>query len=275
VTALGRLAITILTVLVWPSRPQLAFVAYAGASLASGLTQAALIRSTQGGRESRPDGALVRRLLRFSLWKGGTNFIVLLTLYQGTFLLTWLGQESAAGIFGLGLTLSMGFFAVYNAYTDYLLPRIARVKSVYALPSFIARAFAGAAILALGSLPVALAIGAIVTRMLNPELRDIAPIFYCLSASMLLLVFQCPLEAACKYLMRPELLTFGWALRSICIGGLALMLAPSQGAWGAAVAQLCGTTVASMVFAVCVLTALRAAQKAKTGADHIYVCGET
>lgn len=262
VTALGRLAITMLAVLLWPQQPSLAFLAYVGASLASGLLQTALIRSAEGGRRDRPEAALVRRLLSFSLWQGGTNFVALLYLYLGTFLLAWSGEEAAAGIFGLGLTLSMGFFAVYNAYIEYLLPRIARVESLNALPSFLVRAFGGALILALGGIPVAVAIGWMVARLLNPELHNVTPVFYCLSASMLLLVCQAPLEAACHYLLRPQLALFGWVLRVICAGGLTLTLAPGRGAWGAAVAQLGGTAVGLMAFAVCVIAALRAARKA-------------
>jgi O-antigen/teichoic acid export membrane protein len=264
-TAVGRLAITLLTVLVWPQRPQLAFLAYGGASLAFGLAQAALIRSSQSGGESWPDRALVRRLLRFSVWQGGASFVSLFYLYQGIFLLIWSGQEAAAGIFGLGLTLSMGFFAIYNAYGEYLLPRIARVKSLSELPPFLLGAFGGALLLALAGVPVAITIEVIVTRILNPELGDIVPVFYCVSASMLLLICQCPLEATCKYLMRPELLMFGWILRVICVGGLALMLAPRWGAWGAAVAQLGGTAVVLVAFATCVIAALRHARRAESG----------
>jgi O-antigen/teichoic acid export membrane protein len=259
-TALGRLAIAGLTVLIWPQHPLLVFLAYPGASFASGLAQVAMILPPKSGGEPRPDRALKRRLLQFSVWQGATNFIGLFSLYQGIFLLTWLGDEAAAGVFGLGLALSMGFFAVYIAYAEYLLPRIARVKSLNALPSFLARAFGGALGLALGGIPIAAAIGAIVTRMLNPELHDVTPIFYCLSASMLLLVCQSPLEAACHYLLRPQLGMFSWTLRVIYVGGLALMLVPSRGAWGAAVAQLVGTTLALLSLAVLVMSAMRSAR---------------
>jgi O-antigen/teichoic acid export membrane protein len=266
-TAVGRLAITLLTVLVWPQHTQLAFLAYVCASLASGLAQAALIRSAQSGGESRPVRSLMRRLLRFSVWQGGANFVALLNLYQGTFILTWSGQEAAAGIFGLALTLSMGFYAIYNAYGEYLLSRIARVKRLSELPSFLLGAFGGALMLALCCVPVAITIEVIVTRILDLELGDFVPVFYCLSASILLLVCQCPLEATCKYLLRPQLLTFERILRVICVGGLALMLARRWGAWGAAVAQLGGTAMVLVAFATCVIVALRAARKAET-ASH-------
>jgi O-antigen/teichoic acid export membrane protein len=256
VTSLVRLAITMLAVLLWPQHSSLAFLAYAGASLASGLGQTVLVRSAHGGGGGQPGGALVRRLLRFSLWQGGTNIVALLYLYLGTFLLTWSGDEAAAGIFGLGLTLSMGFFAVYNAYAEYLLPRVARVENLSALPWFLARAFGGALVLVVCCIPIAATIGAIVTKMLNPELHEVTPIFYCLSASMLLLVCQSPLEATCYYLLRPQLVLLGWMLRAICVGGLALILAPGRGAWGTAVAQLGGTALVLVAFALCVVAAL-------------------
>jgi O-antigen/teichoic acid export membrane protein len=269
VTALGRLAVIALVVLIWPHYPLLVFLLYPGASLVSGLTQAMLILHPKNGGESRPDRALVRRLLRFSLWQGGTNFAALLNLYQGTFLLAWLGQEAAAGIFGLGLTLSMGFSAVCISFTEFLAPRVARVQSLRALPPFIARAFGGALVLALGSVPVALAISLLITEVLPPGLHEVVPIFYCLTAAIMLPLFQSPLEAACYYLLRPQLMTLGMILRVICVGSLALLLVPGRGAWGAAVAQLCGTVMALMGFTMCGVVALRTAQKAETRVDHL------
>jgi hypothetical protein len=115
----------------------------------------------------------------------------------------------------------------------------------------------------LRSTSVAAAVGTIATKLLNPELHDVTLVFYCLSASMLLVVCQSPLEAACHYLLRPQLVMFGWVPRVVCVGGLALMLAPGWGAWGAALAQLGGTVMAGMVFAACVFLALRAARKAE------------
>ena len=75
---------------------------------------------------------------------------------------------------------------------------------------------------------------------LGPEWREV-PIFVLLSASMVLLVFQAPLVAACQYLLKPHLITLGWVLRVIFIGIAGLILAPQMGAIGAAIAQLIGS----------------------------------
>ncbi len=263
VTSLGKLAVTVLAILLWPDRPLAVFLAYFSASLVSGLWLTARRELMPRGGDTRHDRGLVSRLLRYSLWQGGTNFIALLYLYQGTFLLTWLGNEAAAGVFGLGVMLSAGVHAVCIAYSEYLLPRAARVESLNALLSFLSRATGGALALALGGIPVTAAVGTVVAGIVNPELQDIAPVFYCLSASMLLLVCTAPLEAVCNYLLQPQLVTLGWALRAVCVGGFALALAPSGGAWGVAVAQLGGTAVGVMAFAVCVVAALRAARKSE------------
>jgi O-antigen/teichoic acid export membrane protein len=260
-TALGRLAATTLAALIWPRHPLVSFLVYSGATLASGLAQAIFVFPHRHRGESRSDWALGRRLLRYSLWQGGTNFIGLLNLYQGAFLLTWLGENAAAGAFGLGLTLSMGFFAVYVAYGEYLLPRIARLESLEALPAFLTRAFGGALILVVGSIPVVVFVALIVARMLKQELSEITTVFYCLSASMLLLVCQSPLEVACHYLLRPQIGMLSWTLRVIYVGGLALMLAPSWGAWGAAVAQLGGAVLALLSLGMFVIYALRSARR--------------
>jgi O-antigen/teichoic acid export membrane protein len=257
--ALGRFVATVVAVLLLPHRPAVIFLAYFSTSLAAGLLLSALI---PGSRDKRCGRGLVNRLLSYSLWQGGTNFITLLYIYQGTFLLTWLGREAAAGIFGLGVMLSMGFHAVYIAYADYLLPRISRVESLNALPSFLVHAFGVAMALAIGSIPIAVAVGTIVAGIVSPEVRDVTPVFYCLSASMLLLVCFCPLDAICHYLLRPQLVTFGWALRVVCVSSLTLVLAPNGGAWGAAIGQLGGTAIGLTAFAVCVAVVLRAARKA-------------
>jgi O-antigen/teichoic acid export membrane protein len=253
-TALARMVVTSTAVLIWPHHPLLVFLAYPCASLASGLAQARLIRSAGGGH-SLPDRALVRRLLRYSLWPGGTNFIVVLYLYQGTFILTWLGQQAEAGVFGLGLTLSLGFLAVCQAFTEFLLTRVSRAQS---LPPFLWRAFGSALVLALGSVPVVLGVGWLISELAPSKLPEVAPIFYLLSASMLSLLFHSPLDAACHYLLRPQLAMFGMIFCVICSGGLAWLWAPSQGAWGMAAAQLCGTVIALVVFGACVFLALRA-----------------
>ena len=45
-----------------------------------------------------------------------------LSLYKGTFLLILLNQRSETGVFGVGLTFSLGFFGIYVA-VQYFFPR--------------------------------------------------------------------------------------------------------------------------------------------------------
>jgi O-antigen/teichoic acid export membrane protein len=238
-----RFALTAAVVLLFPAYPLLVFFAYPAASLLSGvgLTVAML-------REGwlRPDYALMRRLLRFSFWLGAANMTIILSLYQGTFLLILLGQEAETGIFGLCLTFSLGFFTLYNAYGEYLLPRMARLKTPKELQRFLARALGGGLVIAITCVPVVMAMGMILPKLLRPELQAMSATFYLLAVSMLLLIVQGPLECTCIYLLRPDLMVLGWMLRVLCAVLLGVALANRWGAMGAAVAQL-GAAVAALV----------------------------
>jgi O-antigen/teichoic acid export membrane protein len=253
-TALGRFVLTVISVLVFPAYSLAVFIAYHGASLLSGLLQTAVIAK---GGPLKTDQSLIRRLLRYSFWQGKANVIVIFSLYQGTFLLMLLRQPTATGIFGLGLTLSLGFFAIYNAYGDYLLARVASVKDAAELPQFIRRAFGASVALVLACIPAIFVIALLIPRILRPDLWQVVPIFCYLAASMALLILQCPLEAACHYYLRPHLVSFGWVLRAVSIGVAGLVLAPGLGARGAAIGQLVGAVFSVMGFAVMVALMVR------------------
>jgi O-antigen/teichoic acid export membrane protein len=231
------------------------FVAYHGASLLSGLAQTLLLTRVS----QRPDRALIKRLLRYSFWQGKANVIVIFSLYQGTFLLMVLKQPAATGIFGLGLTLSLGFFAIYTAYSEYLLVRIRAVEHIKDLPRFLTHAMTGAVILILACVPVVIAVAMLMPWFLGPEWLEAVPIFLYLAASMVLLIFQAPMVAACHYLLRPQLATLGWVMRAVLIGAVGLILAPQMGATGVAIAQLIGSALALLVLGSLVIGSLRSA----------------
>jgi O-antigen/teichoic acid export membrane protein len=256
-TALLRLVAIAPVALFWPQYAPLVFLLYPLVTLLSGLLQTRLLRLKRVGLI---DPRALRELLQYSGWQAVTNVAAVLSLYQGTFVLNLYGQQTATGLFGLGLTLSQGFFAINNAYTEYLLPRAVTALNLDELRWFLRRAFVGAFLLALAGVPVTLALGRM-TKLLKPELHAVKPIFYCLAAAMLLLIFQAPLSAAFHYLLRPHLLTLGWGLLVVCTGTLSLILARTQGAWGAAVGQLTGTTLAMLLLAVMLAFAWRAARR--------------
>ena len=258
-TAIVRLGVTFCAVWRFPQSRPVVLLSYMGVSFLSGMAQAVALLRSQGPWPTRP---LLSRLVRYSAWQGVTNVVVVFSLYQGTFLLTALGQQAATGLFGLGLTLSLGFFAVYNAFSEYLLPRGVRVKQVQALPRFLLRACSMAGLLAMASLLVAGLLGTLVPRLLRPELHAAVPIFYLLSASMLLLILQCPFEAACHYLLHPQLVVVAWVLRALGISLLSVVLAPANGMVGVALAQLGGTALASMALIGLVLVQMRSALRA-------------
>jgi O-antigen/teichoic acid export membrane protein len=207
----------------------------------------------------RTDRALIKRLLRYSFWLGKANVVVIFTLYQGTFLLMMLNQPAATGLFGLGLTLSLGFFAVYNAYSEYLSVRVRAVEDVSDLPRFMKRATAAALILMLACVPVVFVIAALMPWLVGPHWNQV-PIFVLLSASMILLILQAPLVAACQYLLKPQLITLGWVMRAVFIGVAGIILAPKMGAMGAigaSIAQLIGSALTLLVLTWVVVNAIR------------------
>jgi O-antigen/teichoic acid export membrane protein len=255
-TAIWRLGLTILAAVMLSAYPLAVFFAYHGASLLSGLAQTLRIARVSW---QLPDRALILRLLRYSFWQGMANVIVIFTLYQGTFLLMVLKQPATTGIFGLGLTLSLGFFAIYTAYSEYLLVRVRSLEHVKALPRFLTRAMAGALILILACVPVVIAVALLMPWFLGPEWLEEVPIFVYLAASMVLLIFQAPMVAACHYLLKPQLITFGWVIRAILIGVIGLILAPQMSAVGVAIAQLIGSALALLVLSWLVAGLLRSA----------------
>jgi len=256
-TAIWRVGLTALAAVQLPAYPLAVFAAYHGASLLSGLFQTLFILRIS----DRPDRALIKRLLRYSYWLGKANVIVIFTLYQGTFLLMLLKQPAATGLFGLGLTLSLGFFAIYNAYSEYLSVRVRSVEHLKDLPRFIKRAVAAALILTLACVPIIFVVASLMPWLLGPEWHEVVPIFFYLSASMVLLIFQAPLVAACHYLLKPQLITLGWVIRAILIGVGGLILAPQMGATGVAIAQLIGAVLALLILSWSVAGSMRSAME--------------
>jgi O-antigen/teichoic acid export membrane protein len=256
-TAVWRFGLTTLAALKLPDNPIAVFAAYHGASLISGVVQTLLIAKAT----ERTDRALIKRLLGYSYWIGQANVVVIFSLYQGTFLLMMLNRPAETGQFGLGLTLSLGFFAIYNAYSEYLSVRVRALEHVRDVPRFLKRGVAAAFVLMLACIPIVLVIAAVVPWFVDPEWHEV-PIFVWLSASMVLLILQAPLVAVCQYLLKPQLITLGWVLRALFIGVAGLMLAPQMGALGAAVGQLIGSALALLVLGWLVLSSLRTAMAA-------------
>ncbi len=71
---------------------------------------------------------------------------------------------------------------------------------------------AGALILVVASVPVIIAVAMLMPWFLGHEWREAFRSSFYLAASMVLLIFQAPLVAACHYFLKPQLVTFGWVL---------------------------------------------------------------
>jgi O-antigen/teichoic acid export membrane protein len=255
--AFARLVLTATALYVFSAWAPPVFFAYAGVSLLFGLWQAFELSRRSGRSPLRP--GLVRRLARYSVWPAAANVTAALSLHQGTFLLAALGMRFDTGLFGLALTLSLGFFALKNAFYEYLFPRMMQVPSTPALPHFLGRSFAAAGALTVACIPVLALVGWMLPRFIRPEMWPVVGVLYYLGASMLLLILQAPLEAASHYLMRPDFVVYTWLVRVAAIGVFGLALVPSRGVVGAAVAQLAGGAVAFGMIAVLIWWTVRGA----------------
>lgn len=258
-TAVLRLGLTALTALQLSAYTLAVFVAYHGASLVSGLVQSLLIVKVT----RRPERGLVKQLLSYSSWVGQASVLVIFSLYQGTFLLMLLSHPDETGRFGLALSLSLGFFAIYNAYSEYLSVRVRAIRHLRELPRFIRRSLVAALILMLGCVPVIFVIAMLISWFLGPKWLEAVPTFIYLSAAMVVTILRAPLVAACHYLLKPKLITFEWGLQALLVGLAGLILAPQMGAVGAAIAQLLGSTLVFVLLSYLVAASWRDATKAE------------
>jgi|GEM_PF-3584854 len=252
-TAIWRAGVTALVTIKLPAYPVATLIAYHGASLLSGMVQTVFISRLS----ERPERALLKQLLRYSFWLGKANVIVIFTLYQGTFLLMLFKQPAATGVFGLALSLSLGFFAIYNAYSEYLAVRVRAVEHIEEIPRFLRRTRAAAFVMIVACVPVIFLVAALMPVILGPEWREVVPVFVYLAASMLLLIPQAPLVAACHYLLKPQLITLGWTMRAVLIAAFGLILFPRMGAVGVAMAQLIGSALVLVVLNWLVVNSVR------------------
>lgn len=258
-TAVLRLALSALMAIQLPAHKVAVFVAYHGASFISGLVQTFFIVRAS----SQPEHGLIKRLLSYSSWLGQANVIVIFSLYQGTFLLMILSNPEETGRFGLALSLSLGFFAIYNAYSEYLSVRVRALEHLNDLPRFIRRALVVALILMIGCVPVIFVIAKLIPWLLGPEWLSEVSIFVYLSAAMAVTILRAPLVSACHYLLKPKLITFEWGTQAIIVALGGVFLAPEMGAVGAAIAQLLGSILVFVLLSYFVFGAWRDAAKAE------------
>jgi O-antigen/teichoic acid export membrane protein len=240
-SALLRMVVTVGVSLLVSYRIAPAFIAYSVCNLATGAVAAFWLYPRKRMSWAPPLLPLISRLVRYSVWQAASNFLAIAYLYQGTFLLLHFGNQQGAGRYGLALTLSLGFFAIYNASTEFLLPRAVQVRDRQGVARFLRRSFAVVSALAAACLVLVGAVVLLVEVWLGPGHRAALPVFLLLSATLILLLFQCPFEAISHVLLRPDLLATSWLARAalVAIGGI--ILVPQAGAMGAATAQLIGT----------------------------------
>jgi O-antigen/teichoic acid export membrane protein len=255
-TALARLILTATASLWSPQSPLPVFLSYTGVVFAVGVWLALAIWWRSG---ATPKSATLRKLLSYSLWQGGVNIAGAFSLHQGTFLLVYLGYTSAAGIFGMGLTMSLGFFAIYTGVSEFVFSRIVRIGCRDQLPGFLLKASGASVLVSLSCVPAALAIGKIAPYVLKQPLWASIPAFFWLTAAMLVLILQAPFQAACHYLMRPNFVAIGWIVRIVSITLLGWRAAPVYGATGVAAAQFGGSVIGLSTFLVLVIIATRLA----------------
>ncbi|MFH0946873.1 MAG: hypothetical protein V2A76_16895 [Planctomycetota bacterium] len=255
---LGRLALTLGAFLIFPNNLESVFLIYAGSALLFG---SVLSRNCAREAVDLPDRKLIFRLLNYSKWPGSCDIAMMACLQQGLFLLTYLGMESERGIYTFALTLSMGFFAIFLAFYQTILPRAVRLESAEELPRYMTKCVLAALLLVLASALVTVVIGLFLPGFLadigKPELQGFALPFYGLAGFMMLLMVEAPLTVACQYLLLPQLALAGMSIRIVLVAAFGLFLAEDFGAAGTGAAQAAGAACSLVLYALLVHLAVR------------------
>jgi len=255
-----RLILTVGAFWIAPERPAAVFLVYAASVLLFGLTLSLRTAQQAAGRtEDRPDRKLLFRLISYSKWPGLCDVAMMACLQQGLFLLSYLDREADRGVYGFALTLSMGFFAIFLAYYQTILPRAARLDRIEELPPFVLKCVLAALLLVFGCVILTVLIGMFLPGFMEykPELRGFAAPFYGLAAFMMLLIMEAPLTVACQYLLLPQLALVGMTVRIGLVAYFGFRLAPQYGAAGAGAAQAAGAATSLLLYAALVALAVR------------------
>ncbi|MDA1222411.1 MAG: hypothetical protein O3B85_10350 [Planctomycetota bacterium] len=228
------------------------FLAFPAVSFVAGVALLATVVRTHGLTANR---SVVQRVLSYSWWIGLGDAAAVLALQSGLFLLVYREMSAEAGRFAFSLQIVQGFYAVFVAFYQALLPKAARLPSVDALPGWLRAAWRTSLVLALGCVGAAVVAGVALPALIRterPDLADFAPGFYGLTAFSVVLLFEAPLGVTCQYLLRPRLHVASLWLRCALIGLIGTLTIPAMGELGAGIAQTGGTLTAAAVLFVLV-----------------------
>jgi O-antigen/teichoic acid export membrane protein len=223
------------------------FLAFPAVSLVAGVTLIAPVVRQHGLTANR---SVVQRVFAYSWWIGLGDAAAVLALQSGLFLLINRGMAAEAGRFAFSLQIVQGFYAVFVAFYQALLPKAARLPGPEALPAWLRAAWRTSFVLALGCAAAAVVAGTVLPlliRTARPDLADFAPGFYGLTAFTVVLLFEAPLGVTCQYLLRPRLHVASLWFRCAAIGVLGMFTIPALGEFGAGIAQTGGTLLAAAV----------------------------
>src|SRR5690606_9063203 len=136
-----------------------------------------------------------------------------------------------------------GFFAVFVAFYQALLPKAARLSGAAALQRFLVATWRTAWVLVLATIATAAVIALAappIVALVHPELAGFTPGFAGLTAFVTILILEAPLGVACQFLLRPRLHVAALWLRCAAILAFGLWLVPAHGELGAGIAQASG-----------------------------------
>lgn len=231
---ISRVSIASASLMLLPSRPDLALLAYALATLAFGLPPFLWAERRLGGLD---DEALVARLMRRTLWRGVEDAGGAVALHAGTLLLVVLGLWTEAATYAVALALATTLHAALSPFERSLRVRAARLRTEPGIGRYLARSMASGVGLALLGAPALVVLGWWIP-LLVPALAGLHAPLWLLAGFIVLLVVDAPIAVVSRALKQPRVLAvarLAWLALVITLG---LLWAPGAGAAGAALAQL-------------------------------------
>jgi len=189
---------------------------------------------------------IARQLLSYGGWV--TTSAILGTLSQniGNVLLINLSTSEQTGIYGLSLFTSFFINILAGNVLSYLMPYASRLESHEGIEPFFKSTLHVTVPIILGSVTLLVPALVIFPFIFGATGRSALPVFLILSCAQLIGLLYRPLHAVFHYLLKPYLIVIEMLVRIGAIIGISLLLVPTLGAIGMALANLAAMMLAGI-----------------------------